>query len=299
MSVGGFRAPTLVLRHYLQMAQNAPNPKQAYNPAMKRLAALALLLSGIAIPVCAFASAAHGGSVHGSGGHAGFTGQGGFSSHSAPAFHSGFRSTAPFRSQGFPRYGGVRPSYPARSFPMGRPEMQGTRPGYGYNRPGQLRYPNSPYRPPYRGGYGYRAPYNYGRPGWYGYGFLGYPYLYDDFSDYGDSQAPYDDGQNYDAGPQYPDQDPHAGPWQPEPVQPAPRPEYQPSSLPPGESAVTLVFKDGRPPEQIRNYILSRDKISVWDQHPREIPISQLDLVATEKLNREAGVDFQLPDTPR
>ena len=61
------------------------------------------------------------------------------------------------------------------------------------------------------------------------------------------------------------------------------------------EAAVTLIFKDGRPPKQIHNYILTRDTLFVGDRHPSEIPVDQLDLTATAKVNREAGVVFQLP----
>lgn len=59
--------------------------------------------------------------------------------------------------------------------------------------------------------------------------------------------------------------------------------------------AVTLVFKDGRPPVKIHNYALTRTTLYVTDSKPQEIPVADLDLAATEKVNREAGVKFQLP----
>jgi hypothetical protein len=59
--------------------------------------------------------------------------------------------------------------------------------------------------------------------------------------------------------------------------------------------AVTLVFKDGRPAEKVHNYALTRTMVYVTDGRRREIPVAALDLTATEKANREAGVDFQLP----
>jgi hypothetical protein len=62
------------------------------------------------------------------------------------------------------------------------------------------------------------------------------------------------------------------------------------------EEAVTLIFKDGRPPEQIHNYLLTRTTLFVGDQGRRAIPTDQLDLVATAKVNQDAGVDFQLPN---
>jgi hypothetical protein len=61
-------------------------------------------------------------------------------------------------------------------------------------------------------------------------------------------------------------------------------------------TAVTLVFKDGRPPETIHNYALTRTTLYVTDAKPQEIPVDDLNLPATEKVNREAGVKFQLPN---
>jgi hypothetical protein len=78
-------------------------------------------------------------------------------------------------------------------------------------------------------------------------------------------------------------------------VQPAASPAQ---AAPSTEDGVTLVFKDGRPPEQIHNYVLTPTTIYVGDQRRRDIPIDQLDLEATAKANRDAGVDFQLPTPP-
>ena len=68
---------------------------------------------------------------------------------------------------------------------------------------------------------------------------------------------------------------------------------------PEGEEPVTIVFKDGRQPEQIHNYILTRSTLFVGDKQRREIPTEQLDLAATAKANQDAGIDFRLPGTPR
>jgi hypothetical protein len=73
----------------------------------------------------------------------------------------------------------------------------------------------------------------------------------------------------------------------------------RPAPAPASEEAVTLIFKDGRPPEQIHNYLLTRSTLYVGDQLRRAIPTDQLDLVATAKANQEAGVDFQLPESPQ
>jgi hypothetical protein len=72
------------------------------------------------------------------------------------------------------------------------------------------------------------------------------------------------------------------------------RPLSRPGS--PTQEAVTLIFKDGRPPQQIHNYLLTRSALYVTEPDRRIIPTSQLDLVATVKVNRDAGVDFRLPE---
>ncbi len=60
---------------------------------------------------------------------------------------------------------------------------------------------------------------------------------------------------------------------------------------------MTLIFKDGRAPEKIYNYALTRTTLYVTDAKRQEIPVAALDLAATEKVNRAAGVQFQLPVT--
>jgi hypothetical protein len=132
----------------------------------------------------------------------------------------------------------------------------------------------------------------------------GYPYLPDYWGDsdnygaQGDSNYaaaqpnPDYSADGYDAG--QPDQgEPAYTPW-PYGSQRAPY-SGQASSASVAEAPVTLVFKDGRPPEQIRNYMLTATTLSVLDQQYRAIPVDQIDLDATAKVNRDAGVDFSLP----
>jgi len=263
---------------------------------MKRRIAIALLLAGMALPACAQRGGSHEGS------------RGGFSSHSAPAshgsspFHSSFRPSGPMRSGAVSRYPGN--SYPGgpRGYTMGSRGNRSARPMYFGGRTGEYGNHRPPYRPPYRSSY--RSQYGVS-PGWAGYApWLGLGYWDDseaDASGYEDSQAtadqapPYYNGYDPQSDPQF------AGPDYGEQAQ-QPRPYYQPSAPALPQEAVTLVFKDGRPSEQIHNYLLSRDKISIWDQHPREVPLNQLDLDATEKINRDAGIDFNLPgaaESPR
>jgi hypothetical protein len=63
------------------------------------------------------------------------------------------------------------------------------------------------------------------------------------------------------------------------------------SPLPP----VTLIFKDGRRPEQIYDYLLTANTLTVLDRNHRDIPVGQIDLDATAKANLQAGVYFSLP----
>jgi hypothetical protein len=123
-----------------------------------------------------------------------------------------------------------------------------------------------------------------------------------------------DDGASYYASAAAPDVNsdpyaqapsPYANPGgageeqQPGATQPASfRPAYErPAPPPEPEEAVTLVFKDGRAPEQIHNYMLTRTTLYVQDEHRREIAVGDLDLDATRKANKDAGVEFQLPGT--
>ena len=68
-----------------------------------------------------------------------------------------------------------------------------------------------------------------------------------------------------------------------------------PSSGSNGQNAVTLIFRDGRPPVQISNYLLTSTRLYVLDGNRCSIPVSQLDLEATTMVNRDAGIDFNVP----
>jgi hypothetical protein len=142
---------------------------------------------------------------------------------------------------------------------------------------------------------GLGLPYNVG---WVGLGYPGSldPAFYDNSTMTAPSPAPsYSDRS--DALPLQ--QEAEAAP-QPAPVSTY-RPEYQrplpPAAEPEPEDAVTLVFKDGRPREQIYNYMLTRTMLFVQEKRLREIAVADLDLDATAKVNHEAGVDFRLPDS--
>jgi len=230
---------------------------------MKRLGILALMAVLVALPVRAQRVAS----------------RGGFSGHAAQPFHGGFNTSAPSRFSGSSRIA------PGRSLSGPRGFLDGHAGGFSA-------------RPPYTGDRRHRRPYlwpyrsvvPYAFPGWVSPYYLAYP----DDSAEDESQTP----ANYAAegyGEQSPEQEEAAPriPYQAAPSLP------HPPTAPDSESAVTLVFKDGRPTEQIHNYVLTRTTLYVGDQHHREIPTDQLDLIATAKVNHEAGVDFHLPGADR
>lgn len=78
------------------------------------------------------------------------------------------------------------------------------------------------------------------------------------------------------------------------PLPSSPNPPALPDLDPNGRGAVVLIFKDGRPPEKIHNYLLTPGTLYVLDQHNRAIPLDSLDLTATARANDEDG-DFILP----
>jgi|SRR5580704_10713322 hypothetical protein len=59
--------------------------------------------------------------------------------------------------------------------------------------------------------------------------------------------------------------------------------------------ATVLVFRDQRI-QEVKNYaIVGKTLVVIADARQRKIPLADLDLEATSKLNEERGVDFQLP----
>jgi hypothetical protein len=294
---------------------------------MKGLAAAALAVA-IALPVCA----QHGGG----GGHAGFSGHGApaspaFHGGFAPS-HGNFAPAAPYHYSGGPL--AHAPSYPSSMriapgirYPARPPII---RPGFYHSGHGATithnfgihTYPAYPYAyPSYVYGYlpsdllddSYDNPYdnsqqplpengnNYAQP------------QPDDGSPQPELQPEYGypqpDGYAYPqpmpAYPAYPEPQPvpqgaYAYPqpapgypgYAPQPMPAAPQMQYVPGSA----TTVILIYKDGRPPEQIQNYLATRTTLTVLDGGlRREIPISALNLPATISANHQTGVDFQLP----
>jgi hypothetical protein len=67
------------------------------------------------------------------------------------------------------------------------------------------------------------------------------------------------------------------------------------SAAPAPAGALTVIFNDGRPPEQIHNFLLTPGTLTVLDAQYRQIPLAQIDVEATRQANRAAGVDFRVP----
>ncbi len=145
--------------------------------------------------------------------------------------------------------------------------------------------------------------------------------LGDSYDDYDTPQQPAPEpGYDYNGPPDYsnvstqpapPADDSYAYPQAAAPpppgysyAYPQPMPQYaQPAPTPPqmqyvpgSADKVTLIYKDGRPPEQIQNYLATRTTLTVLDNgRRREVALADLDLPATMKANRETGVGFELP----
>ncbi len=273
--------------------------KEAYYVCMKRLAAVALMACVFALPASAQRSTGHSGFA----GNSSQASHGGFAGHSSQAPHGGFHANAPRsfspRASGNFIRPGLRPglkrqtfsphSAPGRSVTMPRGEHRGG--GNSGDRRGERehRHHRRPYVSPFNSGLFVGYP-GYGVSGWVDLNSPGYPdTIGTDDSEAAPDQTNAEPAGEYDSQPEEPWQPPSRAPY------PAASALPSPSQAPQSEEAVTLVFKDGRPPEQIHNYILTRNTVFVGDGNRREIPTDQLDLAATAKANQDAGVDFSLP----
>jgi hypothetical protein len=268
----------------------------------RRVVSLLFLLPvALALFTAQFAQAQRGGHGGISAGHIG----GGGLARGSGAFSPSFsRSPQSFRS-------------PSMTFGQARPYMNS--PYSAYNRQPYSSYGNGGYR---NGGYrnrvGYPFPFNpfgYAPYGGFLPDVLDYPsssLFDDDGNGYGSdpapetaSQAPYPpDPESY--GPP-PPQGAYAGNYGPAGPYPGPndppsagyRPAYQNSGALdplPAQPPTTLVFQDGRPTEQVHNYVLTKTTLYDLDANShRDIPLADLNLPATIAANRSAGIDFSLP----
>jgi hypothetical protein len=165
------------------------------------------------------------------------------------------------------------------SSPIGPPPFGGTQPVPGKRYP----YPRTGYRPYYYSRGVYAVP-----------GFLNYGYGYPDDSYYGDQQAA---PAAADVNAQTPGPDEA---YQQGPADMPARPPYEPQAAAPADvpdqPQITLFFKDGRPSQVVQNYAVTQTTLYVLDgAKRREIPLDEIDVAQTEKTNRDAGVDFEIP----
>lgn len=234
---------------------------------MKCLGAVALLVAVFALPTCAQRSFS----------------RGGFSGHTA-GFHSGFSSFPSYRFAAPARYTGSRYFHSAPMYRGGVPSSIAAGPGDIWNR---LYRPRRHQALRYGTGMYYVAP---GGTAWIGPDSLDYA----DTADYDNSAAAPDSSENEDNG------EPELQPWPT--LYSYNQPTYErshPATTPENEEAVTLVFKDGRPSVQIYNYAMTTSTLYVLDTPRRTIPLNQLNLAATKKINDDADVSFQLPQASK
>ena len=264
------------------------------------IAAFALLFASVSV------SAQHGGGGHaGAGGHAGFGGHGGFgggfASHAGASHASGG-----VRSGGFARSYAPR-SYAPRSYGRSSAFARGSIGTYGRNHSGiGVRIRSYPYGYNCWGGY----------CGYGGYGSWGYPYLGGGIDPYwwwdnGDNDSDSDNGYyqaqpyGYDDGlanqmqqrgvPMRPAPDAGQGYDQNYYSRSAPAAQPQEQHTQAAQPATVLVFRDQHQ-EQVQNYaIVGQTLWNFTPQRTEKIPLSDLDIPATQKANEGQGVEFRLP----
>ncbi|MFZ0742864.1 MAG: hypothetical protein WAM85_00565 [Terracidiphilus sp.] len=250
---------------------------------MRRILPVAIL--GLLLAACLAAVAQRGGGGH-FGGHAGgFAGGGFHGGFSAPRSFGGFSG---FAQRGFsttPRMAWSAPRYSAA--PRYRSAF---RPAYNASRRGRDPGRRHPYRSPYRGAYGY--PYSYGNSWELLPWDLGYP----DFTGYDEDSGTYQQSDQGEPQPQYvpPPDEGYRQDYNPRPYQTA----AAPASPPALEPQLTLIFQDGHT-QTIRNYVMTPSTMIVMDQaasgRELRIPLSELNLPATERAAQQAGLDFAPP----
>jgi hypothetical protein len=61
-----------------------------------------------------------------------------------------------------------------------------------------------------------------------------------------------------------------------------------------------VIFKSGRAPIEVENYLMTAKVLTDLDsEHYEQIPLDQIDLAATRRFNSFAGVEFQVPAASR
>ena len=284
----------------------------------------AIVLIALAAPAIAQRGGGHAGSFggHGSAGHAGFSGSSGFSragSFARPArpVQFGSMGSVGLRGTGRPNYSQLPIPYNGNRFVASRaPYRLGdaglSRTGAGGGDRGRGPYDsdrrNSDPRDARRRSYERWYLSNF--PTGLGYG---YPYVIDPgFYDWGDSDnsendqssaapeypVPYQD--NGYGAPGEPPQEGFAGevpPWNSQSQQPA---GAGATVAPMPRQLLTVIFKGGRAPVKMENYMMTAKVLTDLDsQHYEQIPLDQIDFAATRQVNGAADVGFQIPGASR
>lgn len=297
---------------------------------MRFQAAIALL--ALALPVFAQRGGAHGRSF----GNPGSFGGRGFAGHAGFAAPSGFsRSSGPVRSAPPFRYGASGPAGFRHMGPLNRSNL---RIPYNGNRAPADRLANqnrlanhwmgaasssAPNRGWDRGANSNRDLYAARRRSfhnWYIYSYptwpaYGYPYLIDPgFYDWSDSDNSAPDNSTYTpsgATPDYPAPYPDYGygapgeaPYPPEAppasAQYQPRAFAEPAASSAPQQALRVIFKSGRAPVKMQNYMMTAKVLTDLDsQHYEQIPIDQIDVLSTQWANSAVGVRFEIPGVSR
>ena len=215
----------------------------------------------------------------------------------------GGASTGGIGHGGFAAHGPVVSGHSSPVFSAPRPSVRsGTTFGTPFHRPPF--YPNRFYS---RRFYGYPWAYGYG----YGYSNYVYPGFYGNFDgNYGDYEYP-------SAGTTYPGYNPSASYVDPN-IQYQQQNDQQQDQIDRLENeveqlresrarssaaansqpqpATVLVFQD-KHTEAVQNYAIVGETLwIVTEERARKVPISDLDIPATQKANEDRGVDFRLPE---
>jgi hypothetical protein len=287
---------------------------------------VAIALLALAVPVFAQRGSAHAGSFgspgssgsRGFAGHIGFSAPSGFShpsspARSAPSFRYGASGTPGFREISPPNHSNFRIPYNANRYPASRLQNHriAAQPSSAQNRTSNSGRDSSrdlfdARRRSFHNWYVY----NY--PNWLGYG---YPYLIDPgFYDWDDSDNSAPDNSAYaqsGAIPDYPAPYPDYGygapgetPYPPE--TPPAIAQYRqrafagPAAPSAPAQALTVIFKSGRAPVKMQNYMMTAKVLTDLDsRHYEQIPIDQIDVLSTQWANSAVGVRFEIPCASR
>jgi hypothetical protein len=245
---------------------------------MRRLVLTAALLSFALVPLTLRAQ--RGGGMHGGGstGHAGFSGHsgmraGGFSGgvHAGPpGMMSGARGPQGFHSSSGMWHGTVHHTHSGPNLIIGFHS--------------HFRYPYYAYAP-----FGYYSPFAWD---WYN---SSYDRSNDDnYVMQRQTQQQFD--QLYQQIQDLRDERDERQYSQAAAPQPVPAPSVRAEAKNDPSMSVVLVFLD-RHIQEVKNYAIANEKVVVFDDHHiKKIPLADIDLAATQKLNDERGVDFQVPN---